>query len=98
MTQFRFDPDYQVIIISANPTPNDEDFQLWATLLLHAPAISCADFNAGADRHQMRFHFTDHSFNLNFEHYSESIWISAEGVEAAAHLSELHHYLSEQLQ
>ena len=49
------------------------------------------------DRHQLRFHFTDHSFNPNFEHYSESIWINM-SIEASAALPQLHQYLVAQLQ
>ncbi|MCO7248895.1 DUF3630 family protein [Pseudoalteromonas sp. Ps84H-4] len=98
MTELTFDAEHAVIIVQASEPPHDEDFELWATLFLHTPAIKIADFDAGADRHQLRFHFTDHSFNLNFEHYSESIWINAEGVEATEILGELYQYLVTQLQ
>lgn len=98
MTDLIYDAEYEIIVINSRDLPNDEDFELWATLFLHAPAIKIADFDAGADRHQLRFHFTDHSFNLNFEHYSESVWINAEGVEAASVLPKLHQYLAMQLQ
>ena len=98
MTELLYDAEHQVIIITPSEHPTDEDLALWATLFLHAPAIQTADFDAGADRHRVRFHFTDHSFNLNFEHYSESIWINAEGVEAAALLADLYQYLVMQLQ
>ncbi|WP_404343026.1 DUF3630 family protein [Pseudoalteromonas mariniglutinosa] len=98
MTQLHYDATHEAIIIVPLASPNDEDFQLWANLFLHAPAITIADFASGADRHQLRFHFTDHTFNLNFEHYSESIWINAEGVEAKQLLSKLTDYLINQLQ
>ena len=98
MTQIEYNHAHKCIVISPVEAPHDEDFELWATLFLHAPAITTADFDAGADRHQLRFHFTDHSFNLNFEHYSESIWINAEGIEASAALPQLHQYLVAQLQ
>ena len=98
MTELTFDAEHAVIIVQASEPPHDEDFELWATLFLHTPAIKIADFDAGADRHQLRFHFTDHSFNLNFEHYSESIWINAEGIEASAVLPQLYQYLVMQLQ
>ncbi|MBD57409.1 DUF3630 family protein [uncultured Pseudoalteromonas sp.] len=98
MTELTFDAEHAVIIVQASEPPHDEDFELWATLFLHTPAIKIADFDAGADRYQLRFHFTDHSFNLNFEHYSESIWINAEGVEATEILRELYQYLVTQLQ
>ncbi len=98
MTELTFDAEHAVIIVQASEPPHDEDFELWATLFLHTPAIKIADFDAGADRYQLRFHFTDHSFNLNFEHYSESIWINAEGVEATEILGELYQHLVTQLQ
>ncbi|GKW54015.1 DUF3630 family protein [Pseudoalteromonas sp. D15MCD-2] len=98
MTELTYDAEHEIILVTSSELPHDEDFELWATLFLHAPAITTADFDAGADRHQLRFHFTDHSFNLNFEHYSESIWINAEGIEASAALPQLHQYLVAQLQ
>ncbi len=98
MTELSYDAEHKIIVVTPSELPHDEDFALWATLFLHASAITTTDFDTGADRHQLRFHFTNHSFNLNFEHYSESIWITAEGIDASEALPQLHQYLAMQLQ
>jgi len=41
----------------------------------------------------MRFIYKTQRFNLNFEHYSESIWITADGIEAETLLPDLYQYL-----
>jgi hypothetical protein len=61
---------------------------------LHSDEISISEFAAGADRHQLRFNYANHTFNLNFEHYSQSVWINGEGQDADNLLAALTFYLS----
>lgn len=98
MTEFRLDNQNNAIIITPIEMPNDDDFELWAHIFLHMPEITITEFAAGADRHQLRFNYAKHNFNLNFEHYSNSIWINGEGVEANHLLAALTHYLITQIQ
>lgn len=76
MTQKQLLNDH--ILITPSELPNDEEFELWATIYLHNDAISDLVFEQGADRHLMRFKFKQTHFNLNFEHYSQSIWINCD--------------------
>lgn len=94
MTQLNYDHTHHCIIINTAPPPHDEDFELWATLFLHATEIRIIHFDAGADRHKMRFSYQQHHFNLNFEHYSQSVWIDGEGPDADNLLAALTFYLS----
>ena len=67
MTELEYDHTYQCIIIKPTELPHDEDFELWGTLFLHSDEISINEYAAGADRHQLRFNYANHTFNLNFE-------------------------------
>ncbi|KPH56862.1 hypothetical protein AMS58_19525 [Pseudoalteromonas porphyrae] len=98
MTQYQFDNRHNVIIITPSEMPNDDDFELWAHLFLHSSEIKIGEFEAGADRHQMRFNYEQQGFNLNFEHYSNSVWINGEGQEANHLLAALTHYFLTQMQ
>ena len=94
MTQVEFDNQHNIIVILPTEMPHDEDFELWANLYLHDDKITLGEFSAGADRHQMRFTYQLHNFNLHFEHYSQSIWITAEGADAAHLLAALaYHFI-----
>jgi len=92
MTQVEYDHQHNIIIILPSEMPNDEDFELWSTLYLHSNDITLGEFSKGADRHQMRFSYQQHNFNLHFEHYSQSVWVSAEGIEAEHLLAALAYY------
>ncbi|GEB70694.1 hypothetical protein PC2016_2697 [Pseudoalteromonas carrageenovora] len=94
MTQIEYDHAHKCIVVSPVEPPHDEDFELWSTLFLHSDEITINEYSGGADRHQLRFSYQQHTFNLNFEHYSESIWINGEGLEAEHLLAALAFYLS----
>jgi len=47
----------------------------------------------GADREQVRLLWQNFHFNLQFECYSESIWITSEDELADRELMNLYHYL-----
>ena len=79
MTNKQLFSDY--ILITPVELPHDDEFELWATIFLHNDLISALEFEQGADRHLMRFKFNDHSFNLNYEHYSQSIWINSDSTQ-----------------
>ncbi|WP_372760990.1 DUF3630 family protein [Pseudoalteromonas sp.] len=85
MSLIEYQHTHRCIIITAQHPPHDEDFELWSQVFLHSDEISISEYHAGADRHQLRFSYQQQMFNLNFEHYSQSIWINGEG-HAAEHL------------
>ncbi|MDK1288935.1 DUF3630 family protein [Pseudoalteromonas umbrosa] len=69
--------------------PDSDDFQLWGSIFLAIDKLKTIEFNEGADRHQWRFTYLQQSFSLNFEYYSESIWITPEGAAATQLLPSL---------
>ncbi|CAM2934707.1 DUF3630 family protein [Pseudoalteromonas distincta] len=93
MTQIEYDHAHKYILITPVEPPHDEDFELWSTLFLHSDDVTLNEYSAGADRHQVRFTYNQQTFNLNYEHYSQSIWINGEGVEAEHLLAALAFYL-----
>ncbi|KID54896.1 hypothetical protein JF50_23940 [Pseudoalteromonas luteoviolacea] len=78
--------------------PDSDEFQLWGSVFLTVDKLDTLEFNEGADRHQWRFTYLQQPFSLNFEHYSESIWICPEGQEASQLLSSLHAQICSNLQ
>ncbi|MBD1580722.1 DUF3630 family protein [Pseudoalteromonas sp. S16_S37] len=90
MSKIELDFEHQVLVITPNCLPDADEFELWAKIFLHFPEqIKILEYAQGADRHQLRFCYAEHNFNLNFEHYSESIWVSPEGHDAQAQLDNL---------
>ena len=81
------------ILITPPELPHDDEFELWASIYLHNAAISNCEFEQGADRHLMRFKFENTSFNLNFEHYSQSIWINTDSTQDLVFLEALYSIL-----
>lgn len=77
------------LLIIPSEFPDSDDFELWASIFLHHASICNLQFELGADRHMMRFQYKNCAFNLNFEHYSESLWIAAEGLESASLIDDL---------
>jgi len=96
MTRLIFDATLNCVKILPVSFPDADDFPLWGRIFLN-DGIEILEFNEGADRHQIRFNWQNYNFNLNFEHYSESIWINAEGLEAEIKLSELQEVLQASL-
>ncbi|WP_440055127.1 DUF3630 family protein [Pseudoalteromonas sp. T1lg65] len=90
MTQITFDTKHQLLLVALDVPLNDDEFELWGKIFLHHDDIELTEFNQGADRHQWRFNYQNSSFTLNFEHYSESIWVSAEGADAEQKLQTLY--------
>jgi hypothetical protein len=90
MTTLHFDEQHAIIWVKPDLFPYQEEFELWATVFLHHDALTWLEMHTGADRCQVRFRFQDESFNLNYDYYSDSIWITPEGIEAEALLLQLH--------
>lgn len=93
MTQITLNTEFNFIQIIPEFFPEADEFELWGHIFLSNDTITRLETSLGADRHQIRFGWQGQNFNLNFEHYSESLWISPEGVEADALLTKLQLFL-----
>jgi len=93
MTQITLNTEFNFLKIIPEFFPDADEFELWGSILLSNDEITLLETSIGADRHQIRFCWQTQNFNLNFEHYSESLWISPEGIEAELSLTKLHLFL-----
>ncbi|MBQ4849326.1 DUF3630 family protein [Pseudoalteromonas sp. MMG012] len=93
MTQITFDAAYNVLLIHVPEIPEADEYLFWAKLFLHQEALTIIEELEGADRHQTRFSYGSSTFNMNFEHYTDSIWIAPEGTESEEQLVNLSKYL-----
>jgi hypothetical protein len=93
MTKITLDSTHNVLLISPSELPEADEFLFWAKLFLHQPNISIIEELEGADRHQTRFSYEHCLYNINFEHYTDSIWIVPEGIESQKQLINLSQYL-----
>ena len=93
MTQITFNTKLNFLQIAPDTFPESDEFTFWGKIFLNHEAFSILETSEGADRHQIRFCWHGQNFNLNFEHYSESLWVSPEGVEAELLLEQLQLFL-----
>ncbi|KZN41382.1 DUF3630 family protein [Pseudoalteromonas luteoviolacea] len=98
MTKITYLEEQDVLLIRPSILPDSDDFQLWGEVFLTMDKLKIIEFNQGADRHQWRFEFDQQPFAMNYEYYSESIWISPEGIDASTLMSFLHTTLCLNLQ
>ncbi len=88
MTDITYLSAQGVIIITPDVFPHDEEFDFWASLFLPS-SCDIGTFEQGADRHQLKVRFKGHDFQLNYEHYSQSIWFEGVDNDAKSRLAEL---------
>ncbi|ALO43374.1 DUF3630 family protein [Pseudoalteromonas phenolica] len=93
MTQITFNTEFKFLQIAPDFFPEADEFSFWGQIFLNHNTISILETSEGADRHQIRFCWQGQNFNLNFEHYSDSLWISSEGIEAELLLEPLQLFL-----
>ncbi len=71
------------LLLTIEPFPEWEQFIDWGTAwLTDSPIEPPWDISEGADRHMVVFTFNRARFSLNYENYTQSIWITPE--ESAA--------------
>lgn len=85
-------PSHQQMIIEFNlqPAPDWDDFIPWGKNLI--AKLQNSQFNqldTGADRHKLTFTFAQNRFSLNYETYSDSIWIEADEPNANDGIAQL---------
>lgn len=93
MTQIVLDDTHRVLLVNTPVVPEADEFELWTSIFLNQEKISIIETHQGADRHQTRFDYAGNTFNINFEHYTDSIWIVPEGIESDEQLTNLSEYL-----
>lgn len=78
------------LIIETQEKPDWDNFVAWGQKLLHQQQIHCAsEYDSGADKHKLNFTFVQQRYSLNYENYSDSVWIDADEPRAIAQLDAL---------
>ncbi|CCQ11236.1 putative orphan protein [Pseudoalteromonas luteoviolacea B = ATCC 29581] len=89
MTTIDHNESLDVILVTPSLFPEQEDVELWATVFLHHAQIKWIELHVGADRYQVRFKYQNEGFALNYDYYSQSIWITPEGLKSSQLLANL---------
>lgn len=61
--------------LDVTPMPDWQEFDVFCEQFLTAEHGKLIEKDYGMDRHQVRFRVGKHQYILQFEHYSESIWV-----------------------
>lgn len=78
------------LIIDPQEKPDWDNFIAWGQKLLNHPTLHCtSEYDSGADKHKLNFTFVQQRYSLNYESYSDSVWIEAEEPAAVKQLEAL---------
>lgn len=70
--------DGNVINLNVMPHPDWEDFDQFVEVFIINEGVDLIAQDFGMDRHQVRYRKGDHQYILQFEHYTNSIWIETD--------------------
>lgn len=73
--QYELIDDGDVININVTPHPDWEEFDQFVQVFIHNEEAVIISQDLGMDRHQVRYRKGEHQYILQFEHYTNSIWI-----------------------
>jgi hypothetical protein len=83
----------QVLVITFDVAVSDNNFAQLAEAFCHNKGLHIVERHVGLDRISWDIEWCNHLYSLNFEHYSEQVWIEAthSQVDISALLSRLTH-------
>tara|TARA_Y100000310_G_C19944571_1_gene474083 strand:- start:144 stop:389 length:246 start_codon:yes stop_codon:yes gene_type:complete len=64
-----------VIYLQVSPFPDWSEFESFCQFFLSKEDAVLVEADYGMDRHQVRYRIGSNQFVLQFEHYTDSIWI-----------------------
>lgn len=67
-----------IIQLVVTPFPDWQEFPAFVDFYLDKIGAEMLEKDSGMDRHQIRFKVDGERWLLQFEHYSESIWLEQE--------------------
>lgn len=67
-----------VTLLHIQPMPDWQDFELFVQHFLQMEQGVLISQDQGMDRHQIRYRIGNQRFLLQFEHYTESVWIEVD--------------------
>lgn len=78
MYQYRFEPSGNIIKINVSPFPDWQEFEAFAEMLMDNESMQLVDCDKGMDRFQYRLTWRNERYLLQYEHYTDSIWLERE--------------------
>jgi len=67
--------DNGIIRVCVDPKPDWDEFEQFVDLFLKNEDVILIAQDLGMDRHQVRYRKEEKQFILQYEHYTDSIWI-----------------------
>lgn len=81
MTQnFKYDlvNNGDVVNVNVTPHPDWDEFIQFVEVFVNNEGVNLIAQDLGMDRHQIRYRKGEHQYILQFEHYTNSIWIETD--------------------
>lgn len=75
MYQYKKILKQDIAVVEVTPMPDWEEFTHFVAQFIAAEDAKLVDQDYGMDRHQVRYRIGQHQYILQFEHYTDSIWI-----------------------
>ena len=64
-----------IALLDVHPLPDWQEFETFVSQFMEDSGAQLIEYDTGMDRHQVRYRYKGHQYVLQFEHYSQSIWI-----------------------
>ena len=65
----------EVTFVEVNPHPDWQEFKPFVEQFVAEQGVQLVELDTGMDRHQFRYRHNAHQYVMQFEHYTDSIWI-----------------------
>ena len=73
--QFKFRQSGGCTLVDVSPKPDWGEFDDFIQQFLNDLDAKLVEQDLGMDRHQVRYRVADKQYVLQFEHYTDSIWV-----------------------
>ena len=73
--QFKFRKTADCTLVEVTPRPDWAEFEGFVTQFLQDLDATLVEQDYGMDRHQVRYRVGNAQYVLQFEHYTDSIWV-----------------------
>jgi putative IMPACT (imprinted ancient) family translation regulator len=70
--------DGSITNVIVQPHPDWDEFDKFVDMFINNEGASLIAQDLGMDRHQVRYKKGEHQYILQFEHYSNSVWIETD--------------------
>jgi len=64
-----------ITFVEVSPHPDWQEFKSFVEQFIAEQQVQLVELDTGMDRHQLRYRLNGHQYVMQFEHYTDSIWI-----------------------